>query len=107
VDVARGIRLEPRFTFATEEKVWCRQFTLTSAEKLEAGGVACRNGDGEWRLVIETGLTAPPPPPSNSPHIAGTPPPAGAPPPLSDHERILDGARSQLKRGDVLGREEE
>ena len=100
VHVARGVRLEPRLTFATEDKLWCRQYTLSYGEAKEAGGVACRNGDGVWRLVIETGLTAPPPPPSNSPHLAGAPP-------LSDHERILDSVRSQLKDGDVLGREEE
>jgi surface antigen len=100
VDVARGVRLEPRFTFATQEKAWCRQYALTIDEKQKAGGVACRDGDGVWQLVIETSLTAARPSPSKSPHIAGDPP-------LSDHEVILDSVRSQLKDGDVLGREEE
>ena len=100
VDVARGVRLEPRLTFATEDKVWCRQYTLSYGEPQEAGGVACRDGDGVWRLVIETSLPAPPPPPSKSMLPAGTPP-------LLDHEGILDSVRSQLKHGDILGREEE
>ena len=100
VDVARGVQLEPRLTFATEDKVWCRQYTLSYGEPQEAGGVACRDGDGVWRLVIETSLPAPPPPPSKSMLPAGTPP-------LLDHEGILDSVRSQLKHGDVLGREEE
>jgi len=100
VDVARGVQLEPRLTFATEDKVWCRQYTLSYGEPQEAGGVACRDGDGVWRLVIETSLPAPPPPPSKSMLPAGTPP-------LLDHEGILDSVRSQLKHGDILGREEE
>jgi surface antigen len=100
-DVGGNVRIEPRLTFATEDKVWCRQYSLSYGDSLEAGGVACRNGEGEWRLVIETGLAAqPPPPPANSPVLAGSSP-------LSDHERMLDSIRSQLKRGDVLGREEE
>ena len=113
-DVARGVRLEPRLTFATEDKLWCRQYTLSYGEPQEAGGVACRNGDGVWQLVIETSLTAPPPPPSKGPLPAGEPPLAdhdgplpAVEPPLADHERILDSVRSQLKHGDVLGREEE
>ena len=114
VDVARGVRLEPRFTFATEDKAWCRQYILSYGEPQEAGGVACRDGDGVWQLVIETSLTAPPPPPSKGPLPAGEPPLAdhdgplpAVEPPLPDHERILDSVRSQLKDGDVLGREEE
>jgi len=100
VDVARGVRLEPRLTFATEDKLWCRQYTLSYGEAKEAGGVACRNGDGVWQLVIETSLTVPDPPPSKGTLPAGEPP-------LADHGRILDSVRSQLKDGDVLGREEE
>ena len=102
VDIARGVQLQPRLTFATQDKVWCRQYALSYGESQEVGGVACRNGngDGVWQLVIETSLTAPPPPPSDSTL------PAGAPA-LSDHEGILDSVRSQLKHGDVLGREEE
>jgi hypothetical protein len=100
VDVARGVQLEPRLTFATEDKVWCRQYTLSYGEAKEAGGVACRNGDGVWQLVIETSLTVPDPPPSKGTLPAGEPP-------LADHGRILDSVRSQLKDGDVLGREEE
>jgi len=101
VDVGGNVRIEPRLTFATEDKVWCRQYTLSYGDSLEAGGVACRNGEGVWRLVIETGLATPPPPPPAHSLV-----PAGGPP-LSDHERMLDSVRSQLKQGDVLGREEE
>jgi hypothetical protein len=101
VNVARGVWLEPRFTFATEHNGWCRQYTLAYAHNLEAGGVACRNDDGAWQVLIETGLTAPSPPP---PPAAGTLP-AGPPP--SDSENILDSIRAQLRQGNALGREEE
>jgi hypothetical protein len=96
VDVARGVRLEPRLTFATHDKAWCRQYTLTYPENLEAGGIACRSGNGGWQVFLQTGLTASPPlPPSKGPLPAG------------ETETLLDGVRSQLKQGDVLGREEE
>jgi hypothetical protein len=67
---------------------------------LEAGGVACRNEAGAWQVVVETGLTAAAAAPSANSHL-----PAGPLP--SPSEGILDSVRSQLKKGDVLGREEE
>jgi hypothetical protein len=100
VDLAHGVRLKPRLTFARQDKAWCRQFTLSYPESLEAGGVACRNEAGAWRVLIETGLTAAAAAPSASSHL-----PAGPPP--SESEAILDSVRSQLKQGDVLGRQEE
>jgi surface antigen len=100
VDVARGVRLKPRLTFARQDKGYCRQYTLSYPENLEAGGVACRNSAGAWQVLIETGLTAPATPAPADSHL-----PAGPPP--SDSEGILDSVRSQLKEGDVLGREEE
>ena len=100
VDLGRGVRFEPRLTFARQDKAWCRQYTLSYLENLEAGGVACRNSAGAWQVLIETGRTAPAPPPSPMSHL-----PAGPLP--SDGEGILDSVRSQLKKGDVLGREEE
>jgi hypothetical protein len=100
VDVARGVRLEPRFTFAMEDKAWCRQYTLTYPEDLEAGGIACRSGDGGWQVLLQTGLTA------SSPRLPPTRP-AGESETLLDGVSLLDDVRSQLKQGDVLGREEE
>jgi hypothetical protein len=100
VTLARGVRLEPRFTFATEDKVWCRQYKLTYPENLEAGGVACRGSDGVWQVLMQTALTArQPQPPPDSVFTAAPPP--------SDSEKALDGVRGQLKRGEVLGGEEE
>jgi surface antigen len=99
VDLAHGVRLKPRLTFATQDKAWCRQFTLSYPEEnLEAGGVACRNNAGAWQVLIETGLTA------AAPTSPGSYLPAG---PSSDSEALLDSVRSRLKQGDVLGREEE
>jgi anti-sigma factor RsiW len=100
VDLAHGVRLKPRLTFARPDKAWCRQFTLSYPESLESGGVACRNEAGVWQVLMETGLTAAGPAPSASSHL-----PAGPPP--SESEGILDSVRSQLKKGDVLGRQEE
>ena len=100
VEIAHGVRLKPRLTFARQDKAWCRQFTLTYPENLEAGGVACRNGAGAWQVLIETGLTTAAAPPSANSHL-----PAGPLP--SESERILDTVRSQLKQGDVLGPDEE
>lgn len=100
VDIAHGVRLKPRLTFARQDKTWCRQFTLSYAENLEAGGVACRNTAGTWQVLIETGLTTAAAPTSADSHL-----PAGPIP--SESEGILDSVRAQLKRGDVLGPEEE
>jgi len=99
VDLAHGMRLKPRLTFATQDKTWCRQFTLSYPENLEAGGVACRNNAGAWQVLIETGLAA------AAPASPGSYLPAGPLP--SDSEGILDSVRSRVKQGDVLGREEE
>jgi len=100
VDMAHGVRLKPRLTFARQDKAWCRQFTLSYPENLEAGGVACRNSAGAWQVLIETGLTAAAATPSANSHL-----PAGPRPSVS--EGILDSVRSQLKQGDVLGPQEE
>jgi hypothetical protein len=100
MDLAHGVRLKPSLTFARQDKAWCRQFTLSYPENLEAGGVACRNEAGAWQVVVETGLTAAAAAPSANSHL-----PAGPLP--SPSEGILDSVRSQLKKGDVLGREEE
>jgi surface antigen len=100
VDIAHGARLKPRLTFARQDKAWCRQFTLSYQESLEAGGVACRNSAGAWQVLIETGLMAAEASPSPNSHL-----PAGPLP--SESVGILDNVRSQLKQGDVLGPEEE
>jgi len=99
VDIAHGVRLKPRLTFARQDKAWCRQFTLSYPENLEADGVACRNNAGAWQVLIETGLTAAAPASPNNYLPAA--------PLQSDSEGILDSIRSRLKQGDVLGREEE
>jgi anti-sigma factor RsiW len=100
VDIAHGARLKPRLTFARQDQAWCRQFTLSYPEHLEAAGVACRNSAGAWQVLIETGVMAAEVSPSPNTHL-----PAGPLP--SARERILDNVRSQLKLGDVLGPEEE
>jgi hypothetical protein len=100
VDISLGFRLTPRFTFTRQDKAWCRQYTLSYPENLEAGGVACRNKAGAWQALVETGLTTPAAPPSpGSFQIVGQVQP--------ESERTLDRVRSQLKQGNVLGPEEE
>lgn len=100
VEISLGFQLTPRFTFARQDKAWCRQYTLSYPGDLEAGGVACRNSAGAWQTVVETSLTVAAAPPSlNSPQIAGSI--------QSESEKALDGVRSQLKQGDLLGPEEE
>jgi surface antigen len=98
VDLAQGVRLTPRFTFATQDKAWCRQYTLSYPENLEAGGVACRNSAGAWQVLVETGLTAPAAPPSRGSYQFAA---------QSEGEKTLDSVRSQLKQGNLLGPEEE
>jgi len=100
VDISLGFRLTPRFTFARQDKAWCRQYTLSYPGKLEAGGVACRNSAGAWQMLIETGVTAPAPPPSRRGYQF-------AAPIQSESERTLDSFRSELKQGNVLGSKEE
>ena len=76
VDVGRGVRLEPRLTFASQDKAWCRQYTLSYPENLEAGGVACRNSAGAWQVLMETGRAASAPPPSAMSHQPAGPLPS-------------------------------
>ena len=52
--IDRGLTLKPEFTFVTQQKLWCRQYSLADGSGLEAGGVACRNGDGVWQVLMQT-----------------------------------------------------
>jgi len=100
--VARGLSLAPRFTFATDQQVWCRQYALIYGDGLEAGGMACRAPDGVWQVLMST-----PPVPgvrAQGPRPAGEGPGGNTPP---NNENVLDGVRSLFKQGDVLGREKE
>jgi surface antigen len=100
--IAHDLSLMPRFTFATDQKVWCRQYALMYGDGLQAGGVACRKPDGVWQVLMST----PPAPSVRTPdaHPAGKEPGGSAPP---SNESVLDGVRALVKEGDVLGREAE
>jgi len=100
--IAPGLSLAPRFTFATDQQVWCRQYALIYGDGQEAGGVACRKPDGVWQILMST-------PPAPAASTSGTRPagmqPGDIAPP--NNESVLDGVRSHLKQGDVLGRPQE
>ena len=102
--IDRGLTLTPKITFVTQQKIWCRQYSLADGSGLEAGGVACRNGDGVWQVLMQT-RAAPAPrernPKGYSP--AGDKPVDNA---LPSNASLLDGVREQVKGGDpILNRE--
>jgi hypothetical protein len=91
-DIGGRLRLQPRFTFASVQKTWCRQYELMLGEDLQAGGLACRE-QGAWRVIVQTSAV----PRSGT---SGATVPAG-------HNDVLDGFRATIKEGDVLDRAQE
>lgn len=46
-------KIEPVFTFATEDKSYCRQYIITTGQSEAVGGVACRSADGQWQVEAQ------------------------------------------------------
>jgi hypothetical protein len=54
VDVAGVLSVQPKLTFYTNLKLWCRQVELTYGRNLGQEALACRGHDGVWRVRNET-----------------------------------------------------
>src|SRR5262249_14325917 len=52
--LAANVSLKPMSTFPSLEKHWCRQYALDYADATRAGGLACRDGDGIWRIGVQS-----------------------------------------------------
>jgi hypothetical protein len=90
--IGRNLAIQPKFTFASTQKTWCRQYELVHDDGRAAGGLACRDG-GVWRVIAQTGAAARPDPAKAVPAGSG--------------DQMLDDIRAALKEKDVLGREQE
>jgi surface antigen len=100
--IDRGLTLMPKFTFVTRQNIWCRQYSLTDGGGLEAGGIACRNSDGVWQVLMQTRAAPAPRAPSAKDTRwvgVGEPPGDKAPP---DNASVLDGVRAQVKSDDPV-----
>ncbi len=42
--------IKPVFTFATAANGYCRQYVISRTAGISLGGVACRDGSGQWRI---------------------------------------------------------
>ena len=56
--IAGGLSIRPRATFRTVQGTWCREIDVTFPNGLEATALACRGGDGAWRVPVNLGLAA-------------------------------------------------
>jgi hypothetical protein len=98
--VAGNLILEPTFTFHTAQKIWCRQYELAHAGSGQrTGGLACRGGDGTWRVQVLAAASWKVFP-RDTYVTAGSESTA-----LGD--QLLDAARASIMDGDVLGLDEE
>jgi len=52
--LAANVSLKPMSTFPSLEKRWCRQYALDYADATRASGLACRDGDGIWRIGVQS-----------------------------------------------------
>jgi surface antigen len=93
-NIVEGVSFKPTLTFASVQESWCRQYEFTFGAALRSDGLACRTSDGAWRVITLTE-----PERSVPPGTAGEIRPA-------ERNDILEEMRGQLKRGDVLRREE-
>jgi hypothetical protein len=52
--LAKDVTVEAMSTFASQEKLWCRQYLLTYHMQTQATGLACRTGVGSWRIDVQS-----------------------------------------------------
>lgn len=84
-------KITPVFTFAKEDKSYCRQYTIAAGHSEAIGGVACRSADGQWQVEAQATFD---PAPNRTGQIA----PAGGDGGPPEVEAAVD----QMIAGDVL-----
>jgi hypothetical protein len=90
--LADGVSIEPRLTFSSRLKLWCREFgTIYGDNALLQSRLACRGSDGIWRVRNETDPVIYKPD-AQGPRLAG-----------EAAQGVIARARDELKDGDVLG----
>ncbi len=102
VRIADGLSIVPQLTFSTRRKTWCRELTLSFGDDKQAGALACRGDDGDWRVQTLTPPSRkinPIPPPPDKSTIAGDE--------ADEFKKLLDAARDSIMEGDALSADEE
>jgi hypothetical protein len=92
--IGRGLSVVPQLTFATRQKIWCREISLMFGASKQSAALACRGDDGDWRVKVTT----------EAERVHTSP---NEHQPASRENEILDGARSGIKDDDVLSAEAE
>jgi len=88
------LSIVPQLTFATRQKIWCREISLMFGAGKQGAALACRGDDGDWRVKVAT----------DAERVHTSP---DEHQPASRENEILDGARSGIKDDDVLSAEAE
>ena len=88
------LSIVPQLTFATRQKIWCREISLMFGAGKQGAALACRGDDGDWRVKVTT----------EAERVHTSPDEHR---PASRENEILDGARSGIKDDDVLSAEAE
>ncbi len=92
--IGGGLSIVPQLTFATRQKIWCREIGLVFGADKQGAALACRGDDGDWRVKVTTEAV----------HVQTSPKDHQ---PAARENEILDGARSGIKDDDVLSAEAE
>ncbi len=88
-----GGRVRVQLTFRNEKREYCREYEIKVPPAARYGGIACRNGGGEWSVLLQA-LLAPS-------HHAGAIVPAGS------RAAPVDAAALALMDGDPLAAADE
>ena len=54
-----GTSMKLTSTFASIQKRWCREYVVLYSNSTQAAGVACRGGDGIWKVEIQQDPVSP------------------------------------------------
>ena len=99
VPAGRGVELRATATFASVHGSWCRKYLLRFEGNLSSQGLACREGDGNWRVLIQEAAQVGNP--QNKPSGDGA-----LPPPTPEGE-AFGIYMDQLRKGNTLAPKDE
>jgi len=94
VPAGRGVELKATATFASVHGSWCRKYLLSFEGNRSSPGLACREGDGNWRVLLQEAAQV------NNPD--GTPSGNGPQPPANPEGEAFGLYMDQLRRGNTL-----
>ncbi len=98
VPIGSGVQFRPTATFASAQDTWCRQFVLSYEGAVGAPGLACREAEGNWRVLIQE--AAKPKGPARG--VAGS----GEPPTHPDGD-TFEAYLQKLRKGNTLSAADE